>query len=78
MENIIMRKFLIIAIAFLPFVIAHAENIPASDVEKVTIPEPNKPQAEQTKADKAAEKPKVAKENKPKRQKIGKAGGKGG
>jgi hypothetical protein len=73
-----MRKILIIAIAFMPFVIAHAENIPASDVEKVTIPELTKPQTEQAKADKAAEKPKVAKENKPKKQKMGKAGGKGG
>ena len=73
-----MRKFLIIAIAIMPFVIAHAENIPTSDVEKMAIPEPTKPQTEPAKADKAAEKPKVAKENTPKRQKMGKAGGKGG
>ena len=73
-----MRKTFIIAIAFLPFVIAHAENISTSDVEKVAIPEPINPQAEQVKADKAAEKPKVAKENKPKKQKMGKSGGKGG
>jgi hypothetical protein len=74
-----MKKIFIIAIAFMPFVIAHAENIPTSDVEKVTIPEPTtKPQTEQAQANQAAEKPKVAKENTPKRQKMGKAGGKGG
>lgn len=73
-----MRKFFIIAIAFMPFVIAHAENIPTSDVEKVIIPEPTKPQTEQAKADKVTETPKVVKENKPKKQKMGKAGGKGG
>lgn len=75
-ENIIMKKFLIAAIAFLPFVIAHAENTPKPDAEKTTTPEITKPQAATVKEDKAAEKPKVV--NKPKRIKMGKAGGKGG
>ncbi|GEM_PF-2737995 len=73
-----MRKIFIIAIAFLPFVIAHAENTPKLDSEKTTVSEVTKPQTETAKEDKAAEKPKVAKENKPKKQKMGKAGGKGG
>lgn len=73
-----MRKTFIIAIAFLPFVIAHAENTPKLDTEKTTTSEITKPQTETAKADKAAEKPEVAKENKPKKQKMGKAGGKGG
>jgi hypothetical protein len=71
-----MKKFLVVAIAFLPFVIAHAENTPKLDAEKTTTLEITKPQSETTKEDKAAEKPDVV--NKPKRKKMGKAGGKGG
>jgi hypothetical protein len=76
MENNIMRKFLIGAIAFLAFVIAHAETTPKPDAEKTTTPEITTPQAATVKEDKVAEKPKVV--NKPKRIKMGKAGGKGG
>jgi hypothetical protein len=67
---------LIGAIAFLAFVIAHAENTPKLDAEKAAVPEITKPQAATIKEDKVAEKPKVV--NKPKRIKMGKAGGKGG
>jgi hypothetical protein len=76
MENKIMRKFLIGAIAFLAFVIAHAENTPKPDAEKTITPEITTPQSATVKEDKVAEKPKV--ENKPKKIKMGKAGGKGG
>jgi hypothetical protein len=76
MENIIMKKFLIVAIAFLPFVIAHAENTPKPDAEKAIAPEITKPQTETVKEEKAVEKPKL--DNKAKRKKMGKAGGKGG
>jgi hypothetical protein len=76
MENIIMKKFLIVAIALLPFVIAHAENTPKPDAEKAITPEITKPQTETVKEEKAVEKLKL--DNKPKRKKMGKAGGKGG
>jgi hypothetical protein len=76
MENKIMKKFLIGAIAFLAFVIAHAENTPKPETEKTTTPEITKPQAATVKEDKTAEKPKGV--NKPKRIKMGKGGGKGG
>lgn len=73
-----MRKFLIVAIAIMPFVIAHAETAPTSDAEKTITPEITAPQAEQAKEDKSTEKPKVVKASTPKKQKMGKAGGKGG
>jgi hypothetical protein len=73
-----MRRFLIVAIAFIPFVIAHAENTPTPNAEKASTPEIITPQAESVKADTVAEKPKAVKANTPKKQKMGKAGGKGG
>lgn len=73
-----MRRFLIVAIAFIPFVIAHAENTPIPNAEKTPTPEIITPQAENVKADTVIEKPKAAKASTPKKQKMGKAGGKGG
>jgi hypothetical protein len=59
-----MKKLWIVAIALLPFVMAHAETAPASDAEKMVAQEITAPQTE--------------KANTPKKQKMGKAGGKGG
>ncbi len=73
-----MRRFLIVAIAFIPFVIAHAENAPTPNAEKASTPEIITPQAENVKADTVPEKPKAAKASTPKKQKMGKSGGKGG
>jgi hypothetical protein len=73
-----LKKFLIVAIALLPFVIAHAETAPTLDAEKTITPEITTPQTEKTKEDKVTEKPKAAKANTAKKQKMGKAGGKGG
>lgn len=73
-----MRKFLIVVIALMPFVIAHAETTPAPTTEKAATPEVTAPQGEKAKEDKVTEKPKVAKANTTKKQKMGKAGGKGG
>jgi hypothetical protein len=73
-----LKKFLMVAIALLPFVIAHAENAPTPNAEKASTPEIITPQAENVKADTVAEKPKAAKASTPKKQKMGKAGGKGG
>lgn len=73
-----MKKLLMVAIALLPFVTAHAETAPTSDVEKTVAPEITAPQTEKAKEDNVTEKPKAAKTNTPKKQKMGKAGGKGG
>jgi hypothetical protein len=77
-EKTIMKKFLIVAITLIPFVIAHAESTTKPDVEKATTSEIIAPQSEQVKKDTVAEKAKVEKENTPKKIKMGKAGGKGG
>ncbi|MDP3009211.1 MAG: hypothetical protein Q8N30_09115 [Methylococcales bacterium] len=73
-----MKKLWIVAIALLPFVMAHAETAPASDAEKMVAQEITAPQTEKAKEDNVTEKPKAAKANTPKKQKMGKAGGKGG
>ena len=73
-----MKKFLIVAITLMPFVIAHAEGTAKPDVEKATTSEIIAPQSEQVKEATVTEKAKVDKENKPKKIKMGKAGGKGG
>jgi len=73
-----MKKLLIAAIAFMPFVMAHAANTPTPNAEKASASEIITPQAENVKADTVAEKPEAAKASTPKKQKMGKAGGKGG
>jgi hypothetical protein len=70
-----LKKFLIVAIALLPFIIAHAETTPTPTTEKAATPEVTAPQGEKAKEDKVAEKPKA---NTSKKKKMGKAGGKGG